>query len=626
MPESSGAPPPNPAAVAAAQAQAQAQAQAAAAAHAQAATGPAKRACDCCHKRKVKCIGNGTRPCRNCASAGLTCTYNAIPQKKGPKGSRAKVISELRETQHRHLQATNALPLVSDSYLAQTHLARTRGLLSADLITACVDYFFLNVYPSQPILHRGKLAHTISLMDISVEAYCLVTSLCAYMLIQPNLLINYPGNSSHEPTLGLTLLREALRVRKGCEYIEEPSILSVITSFFLFGCYFCLDKTNTAWFHLREATTLAYVVRLHEEDSYNSLDPIEASRRRRLYWLLFVTERAYALQRHRPLSLQATINLPSLEEDPSETVEISGFLRLIHLFRPFDDTFVGLWNKTRLDCTTEWLTELQHQLTDALPSYLQSTETQAADLRVSQQWLKTMIWQLSISHGYLSSSATDHSMTFQYPIGLARELIASASTVSQAAMEVHGIGLVEKLFDITCTLIDVLACVPVGSTFEFGPRDYLNQLLTMISNLRGGHKRFMPLLQSKMHDNLPSSLSNAGIAWPTSQPYDTQSHHESRHKSHVASPFGSPAQGANATMAPSLLMFDSLSSNHSPISSPDYSPILCGTPAGSSTSHPNTCGPSQQSLYQPSRHQMQTPRSHQLPSSIPQHIKFELKP
>lgn len=45
-----------------------------------------KRACDACHRRKVKCIGDGTRTCKNCQSAGLTCTYNAIPQKKGPKG------------------------------------------------------------------------------------------------------------------------------------------------------------------------------------------------------------------------------------------------------------------------------------------------------------------------------------------------------------------------------------------------------------------------------------------------------------------------------------------------------------------------------------------------------------
>ena len=58
---------------------------------------PVKKACDACHRRKVRC--SGSVPCKNCGQANLQCTYLAIPQKKGPKGSRAKVISEIRDTQ-----------------------------------------------------------------------------------------------------------------------------------------------------------------------------------------------------------------------------------------------------------------------------------------------------------------------------------------------------------------------------------------------------------------------------------------------------------------------------------------------------------------------------------------------
>ncbi|KFX95023.1 hypothetical protein V490_04041, partial [Pseudogymnoascus sp. VKM F-3557] len=65
-----------------------------------------KRACDACHRRKVKC--DGLSPCRNCSSAQLACTYNAIPQKKGPKGSRAKVISELREQNRQNALSSKA--------------------------------------------------------------------------------------------------------------------------------------------------------------------------------------------------------------------------------------------------------------------------------------------------------------------------------------------------------------------------------------------------------------------------------------------------------------------------------------------------------------------------------------
>jgi hypothetical protein len=523
-----------------------------------------KRACDACHRRKVKCIGDGSRPCKNCTSAGLTCTYNAIPQKKGPKGSRAKVISELRETQRQSQLAAAQQHGFEEAPHSPAYL-RKAGLLSMEMITACVDFFFANIYPTQPILHRQKVGETIGQMEQSVEAYCLVVSLCAYMMIQPNM--NLPPGAFQDlevqpqPSieLGQLLLQETLRVRKGYDYVETPTIWTVITSFFLFGSYFCLDKHNTAWFHLREATTLAQIMGMHDESHYTlSGDVIEESRKRRLYWLLFVTERAYALQQHRPLTLQSTIHPPRLDEDPSETVELSGFIHLVNLFRPFDDTFVGLWNKARTGCTTDFLARLQQQLSEALPIYIQSTESQAVDLRCSQQWLRTMVWQLSISHGYLSSVANENAMSFRYPIEISRDLVAATSGFSQKSMEVHGIGLIEKLFDVACTLTDVMSCVPYEQhTFEYGPRDYLNQLMSLISSLRGGQQRYMPLLISKVNEAMPQMPTHGFSMGLNMGPpsrlgmedfYDSASQGHA-HSSTDSTPFGSPPIGsATASM------------------------------------------------------------------------------
>lgn len=93
------------------------------------------------------------------------------------------------------------------------------------------------------------------------------------------------------------------------------------------------------------------------------------------------------MQQHRPLTLHATINLPTADEDPSETVGLTGFIHLVNLFRPFDDTFVGLWNKAHPATPPgDWLRQLQQDLSDALPVYLDCTESQAVDLRLSQSW------------------------------------------------------------------------------------------------------------------------------------------------------------------------------------------------------------------------------------------------
>lgn len=250
---------------------------------------------------------------------------------------------------------------------------------------------------------------------------------------------------------------------------------------------------------------------------------------------------------------------------------------MVTLFRPFDDTFVGFWNKTREGCTTEWLGMLQQQLSDALPTYLQSTETQAVDLKVSQQWLKTMIWQLSISNGFLSSASQNNSMSLAYPIEISRELCAMTSQYSIPTMEVHGIGLVEKLFDIACTLTDVMACVPLDQyNFELGPRDYLNQLTSVIAKLRGGNQRYFPLLAAKINETLPSTntpsmfplsgpgpnfthTSPLGTAQRLDEVYDARSmsqprSHGSNPTSSDSTPFGSPprsnSMGMNVNINP----------------------------------------------------------------------------
>ncbi|KAI1003337.1 hypothetical protein K3495_g4870 [Podosphaera aphanis] len=470
-----------------------------------------KRACDACHRRKVKC--DGINPCRNCSSAQLSCTYNAIPQKKGPKGSRAKVISELRETQRQSSLSSKVAQRINGvaSPPFTSSLAPTPGLLTSEIIKDCVEFFFANMYPTLPILHRGRLEQQILYADQNIDTYCLLTSLCAFMMIQPGMGI--PGDPLRLDSLpganivsGNLLMQETLRVRKNYDYLEAPTLNSLATSFFLFGCYFGLDLHNKAWFHLREATTLAHVNGLQREETYLQFDAIDASRRRSLYWLLFVTERAYALQRHRPLSLQATINPPTQHNDPvdPQACKLGGFIDLVNLFRPFDEAFVTLWNKTLTKCSPNYLASLQKDLTEALPSYLNSSESQTADLRTSQQWLRTMVWQLSMQNGCLSSAHDDPSMTFQYPVDIARDLVSMTSHFSHHSMDIHGIGLIEKLFDIACSLTDVLSLLPTNlNSFSLGPRDYLHDFIGLLAVLRHGDHRFLPLLLAKVNDVLP---------------------------------------------------------------------------------------------------------------------------
>lgn len=226
----------------------------------------------------------------------MQCTYNAIPQKKGPKGSRAKVLSEIRENQRHTPLGTSQYDYGISRSISPPALARTPGLVTPDIVNACVDFFFRELYPTLPILHRGRVQQTIMAMDQSIEAYCEMTSLCAYVLFQPSMILaphrltGEFGQASNS-SIARAFLDETVRVRKGYEFSENPTILTVYTSFFIFSCYYCLDLQNSAWVYLRQAMTLAHVLGLHEESTYKNDDFIDGSRKRRLFWVLFMTER-----------------------------------------------------------------------------------------------------------------------------------------------------------------------------------------------------------------------------------------------------------------------------------------------------------------------------------------------
>jgi hypothetical protein len=50
-----------------------------------------------------------------------------------------------------------------------------------------------------------------------------------------------------------------------------------------------------------------------------------------------------------------------------------------------------------------------------------------------------------------------------------------------------------------------MGCVPLSpSSYDMGPRDYLNRFVALISSLQGGQSRYLPLLQNKIAEVLPS--------------------------------------------------------------------------------------------------------------------------
>lgn len=490
-----------------------------------------KQACDACRRRKVKC--NAQRPCSQCRSAGLSCRTSLVRQKKGRQGRSANVLSELR-TQNAQgneppdptiASLTVAASIVSPPG-GRCRFARKENVLPRELIRDCSEYFFARMQGTVPILQAETFQRHVEQMDHCIHAYCLVVAFCAFVMMQTGYSSAQAAGSRWTRSMdaGRELLEEATEARKHLDPLTVPVRQSITIAFLLYGCHIALGNQRHAYYFLREATTLYTAGMLDtQSDAEEGEEKLSSGK---LFWLLLISERyfdwmaqveivlirnrAHAIRRHRPVTLQVTANSPTLEDPSPDDTSCIGFRCLADLYRPFDESFLGLWNGTHATCSRESLILLDRHICDAVPPDLELPDIPMADLRVSQQWLRTMIWQLSTTAGFLSSKASHPCMEFRYPLQIARDLSLATWKLSTQSMETHGIGLIEKIFEVACTLTDVMACLSTAglrsSGFNLGPQDYLKHFFSLVNTLPGGRQRFLPLLLTKVGQTLPSML------------------------------------------------------------------------------------------------------------------------
>lgn len=146
---------------------------------------------------------------------------------------------------------------------------------------------------------------------------------------------------------------------------------------------------------------------------------------------------SHAVHRNRPITIPVTIASPSLE-----VIEERDLLYLASVFRPLDEIFFAVWNGATQDCSREWLLKLEDDVRNALPSVLDVSDDEIANIRVSQYWLQIKLWELFPRWGFLSSDSAYECLTFRYPLRIARDFTSTLMTLPVSSLQVHGIGMV----------------------------------------------------------------------------------------------------------------------------------------------------------------------------------------
>ncbi|KAI9683762.1 MAG: hypothetical protein M1822_005952 [Bathelium mastoideum] len=381
-----------------------------------------------------------------------------------------------------------------------------------------VELFFEHMYPIMPVLDRkyyidsGILA---SHSALPTDQYLLLCALSSMTIMQLETAPQMPllnGNPGDSEAAAEVFAKECLRERLNSEYVEHPTDRTVLTSFFLFCYYGNLEKSEMAWYYLQESLSFAQSIELDKEHEVAALDFMESQWHRRLFWLLFVTEKAYAIQRRRRTRLQSSIRLP-LVYPPEEAHLVSGFVSLVTLFSTVTEDFLNVWLGIRRNsiCSSDWLAKTQHSIDATADSTARGniSETQQLDIDISRQWLHVLAWQMGVTNG-LVWRRQDPEMSLEYPINLAKEVVSITTRARREVVDSHGIGMEQKLRDIALCLADVLKCTAGDSSATFlQGRQYLSTIMQQLSRIRGKESRYLRPLMSRSDGLLGYSLPPA---------------------------------------------------------------------------------------------------------------------
>jgi hypothetical protein len=239
----------------------------------------------------------------------------------------------------------------------------------------------------------------------------------------------------------------------------------------------------------REAVTLGRLLRLHDSEAYRTLPNQEKERWLRAFWVLSITERAYALQHGETLgfpgnpgrdmaALRASLTNSQLADFPMQT---------LGLFDDIDESFLVCWRRQCIGVGCPLLTpERAVQLHTSLdarvaesdpPQSIQTynkaasnwdrSQIQQIDTLVTKAWLHSQLWKVALWHGIVSSEALPEQLRPSYVLHVARSACEAYQAMPSASRDAHGIGLFDKLCDIALALVKATELTKtITSSFE----------------------------------------------------------------------------------------------------------------------------------------------------------------
>ncbi|PPR05349.1 hypothetical protein CVT24_007963 [Panaeolus cyanescens] len=207
---------------------------------------------------------------------------------------------------------------------------RLEEIAPRDTISLIIALFFDFVYPLTPCVHKPSFMADLHSRREERDPlfFALVMSTVASTLVQvPRSYL--PMDRPVVRKLAQTAY-EASRHITIASY-DPPTSMHVAIRYFDCIYHFCEGHDATQHAAFGEAAHIAVTLRMHEEASYEGLDPIECEVRRRIFWLLFGADKSMSILLGRPICLRdedCTVHFPKELDD--EYITPSAYLPQPH--------------------------------------------------------------------------------------------------------------------------------------------------------------------------------------------------------------------------------------------------------------------------------------------------------
>ena len=412
----------------------------------------ARRACDGCKIRKIKC--SETSPCTGCQNAGIVCTWLKQSQARGPRRLRDATLQEIRKAQDilqdqsrdAARKGTTRSPNVDDP----DPPPQPSSEISQLVLYLCV--YRVQLYPIWPVIKVERLIASLQSQGPDIEVFALAYALAAATASRTQSTDLSISKRNHAQILERKCQAARAKVPPG----RSPNLTTVRIAFFLHIYYESLEiNSMKSMLYLREAVTIATMIGLHKESYYLEVPNQEREIRRRVLWLLFVTERVISILHEQPITLRTRIDLPSTT-DTDEVDVLAGFQMLAKLFWRLDESsFFDLLDELEVQSSPSshgQSSKLSSPSVDfaaliqAEPAYNGYTPpVQALDLAVTRCWLHIMI--LRIHQGAVTEFASSTDQSIFTLLTALEDMLPILENSSIGVVEAHGSALVRLLVE-----------------------------------------------------------------------------------------------------------------------------------------------------------------------------------